>query len=126
MISMMVVFLLLISFQFKHWLCDYPLQTSYMLQKCQRKGWFLPLMAHSAVHGVGTVLITVWFIGYWAILLGLFDLVIHFVVDRVKANPDIGGRFSVDEPQFWWTLGADQMAHHLTHYAIIFTVLAIA
>lgn len=55
---MKIVFALLIAFQVKHFLADYPLQNRYMLGKF-KDGWafFWPLMAHAAVHGFGTFLI---------------------------------------------------------------------
>ena len=114
---------LLILFQIKHFICDYPLQTPYMLRKLQRTGWQLPLIAHSAVHAVGTFLITVYFDIQLALLLALADLVLHFIVDRLKASPDIGRRFSIDNKYFWWCLGLDQMAHHIINALFIVTIL---
>lgn len=88
-----------------------------------------------------------------AALLGALDMLIHSGVDYVKANPSIGGRFAalsknemknilsyiptlgkegVEEKFgaelksntfFWWALGADQLAHHLTHYLLIWLIL---
>lgn len=120
---MILVFTLLVLFQIKHFLCDYPLQRPYMLGKTKEDGWFLPLLAHASVHAIFTFLIVLMFGGLkLAIILSLADLVIHFVVDRIKASPRLGGRFKPTEPYFWWALGADQMAHHLTHYAFIFII----
>lgn len=160
-----MIFVLLVAFQVKHFLCDYPLQRPYMLRKFL-PGWdfILPLTAHAGVHGAFTFGIV-----YWATrsaklsaALALFDFGIHFVVDRLKAGPKYLGRFKalsasdfkkimdaqrtysgipVLHPEikmhmksldtqirhntyFWWSLGLDQLAHHLTHYAIIY-VLAV-
>ncbi len=55
--------------------------------------------------------------------LTLFDFIVHFVVDRVKAHPDLGGRWKADNPKFWWALGGDQAIHHLTHYIIIYVLV---
>ncbi len=122
------VFWLLIAFQIKHFLCDYPLQGKYMLGKFKPdfRDWFHPLFCHATVHMVGTGLIymgAVW-VGiakntWWLGLLPLADGAIHFTVDRIKASPNMLGRWKPDNRYFWWALGADQMAHHLTHYAII-------
>ena len=119
-------------FQFKHWLCDYPLQTPYMLQKFNRKGWVHPLYCHASVHAAGTLLISFVFLlgtadGMLNVVdtlrvltwVSILDLTTHFIIDRVKAHPDLGGRYTSDNPKFWWCLGADQMLHHLTHYGII-------
>lgn len=169
-----MIWALLVLYQLKHWICDYPLQTPYMLGKFKSgSGWVLPLLAHSAVHGLGTFLIALFarpneFGG--AALLALFDMVTHFTVDRIKANPALGGRFqpltkneyayqtkqhamalrviaegehdheSINYVEghvirkacernfrgnklFWWLLGLDQMAHHLTHYVIIWQLV---
>lgn len=153
-----MIWILLIVYQIKHFVADYPLQIPYMLGKFKPyPAFILPLLAHTAVHGLFTFLIALCFksVGV-AIALGLADMGIHFLVDRVKASPDLLGRFQAlskkefleimdnmkyysqfpgttttmqTKPQceaklksnvyFWWALGIDQMAHHLTHYAII-------
>lgn len=113
------LFQLLVLFQIKHFLADYPFQTAWMLGKA-RPGWdfFLPLLVHSTVHGVGTLMLcaivapSLW----W---LSLVDLVSHFLMDRLKASPHLLGRFQVVQPEFWWSLGFDQMVHHLVGLWIV-------
>lgn len=126
------VFILLILFQIKHWLCDYPLQTPFMLQKFQRTNWIVPLACHAWTHALFTMTILSVFLletqplfEYTTLVLwiGVLDFTIHFVVDRVKAHPDLGGRYKMDDKKFWWSLGCDQMLHHFTHYLIIFIVM---
>lgn len=120
------IFTLLVLFQLKHFVCDYPLQTQYMLSKMQATGWKLPLAAHAAVHSLATYIITMYFVGpFTAILFALADFIIHFTVDRIKASPKLGGRWNPTQPYFWWALGADQMAHHLTHYLFIAIIVLI-
>ena len=120
------IFTLLVLFQLKHFVCDYPLQNQYMLGKMQATGWKLPLAAHAAVHSLATYIITMYFVGpFTAILFALADFIIHFTVDRIKASPKLGGRFNPTQPYFWWALGADQMAHHLTHYLFIAIIVLI-
>lgn len=120
---MVELFLLLIVFQLKHFICDYPLQGTYMLGKLRATNWVLPLAAHAAVHATATLLIAIWFSLHLAIILAITDFILHFTIDRLKASPNYGGRFKPDQPYFWWALGADQMAHHFTHYAFIFILL---
>lgn len=144
------LFLLLVVYQLKHYLADYPLQTPYMLGKFKPGwDWVKPLLAHAGVHGLFTLLIatavnpSMW----W---LAVLDFVIHFTMDRIKASPNLMGRWkalsandfmrlhsdrghAISESQFqaslrsnmlfWWALGIDQMVHHLTHYLIIFLLL---
>ena len=84
----------------------------------------MPLAAHAGVHGLGTLLIALIFSTlYLTIALSIADFVLHFIVDRLKASPSIGGRFSIDNKYFWWCLGADQMAHHIFNYAFIAVIL---
>lgn len=131
---------LLIAYQVKHFLADYPLQGRYMLGKF-REDWdfFVPLLAHVATHGVMTFFLTAIYVGFrQAAGLALFDMTIHFFMDRIKASKKYLGRFKPltaetapaategqwkSNDRFWWSLGFDQMVHHLTHYAIIWWCL---
>ena len=129
---------LLIAFQLKHFLCDYPLQFGIMLNKFKKTGWVKGLSIHAGIHALATAIILGQFTRMnFFIVLGLaaLDFVAHFGMDRVKASPAMLGRFKaisdaatfakagkVDRRSntlFWWSLGLDQMVHHLTHYAII-------
>jgi len=166
-----VIFTLLVLYQIKHFICDYPLQGSWMLGKFKKfPDFVMPLFAHSLVHGLATYMIVLAYRPSLALWLGFFDIGMHFLIDRIKASPSLLGRFKpltpsgylmakrmsdgmsiasgepmpsdrVDEKTleaykemgtkdlrsntfFWWALGADQMAHHLTHYAIIWAILS--
>ena len=158
-----MIWLLLALYQIKHFVADYLLQGKYMLGKFKPfPAFILPLTAHCAVHAVFTFLIAICFKGLgFAIFLALLDAGIHFAVDRVKASPEMLGRFQpltkgeyptvlqmsmgimpvpieVSEHSakvqwakdrlksnvwFWWSIGLDQMAHHFTHYFIIWMLL---
>ena len=90
---MNIIFFLIAIFQIKHFLCDYPFQTPYMLGKFKSgKDWILPLSAHAGVHFLFTLVICLavnpklW----W---LALVDFVLHFTMDRIKASPKLLGRF---------------------------------
>ena len=48
------IFTLLVLFQLKHFICDYPLQTQYMLGKANATNWVKPLAAHAFIHLSGT------------------------------------------------------------------------
>lgn len=130
------ILILLILFQIKHYLADFPLQTPYMLGKFGRRafaphlhdkfpaphGWVKPLLLHSLVHSVGTLLIT---LSYKPDLFFIFslDLIIHFVMDRIKASPFIWTDNGPSDPTFWNHIGIDQMVHHLTHYLLIYILV---
>lgn len=118
-----ILIYLLIGLQIKHFICDYPLQNAYMLQKGGLVGWVKPLLAHSSVHAVGTFIVFLYFGFKIAILFSLIDFVLHFVVDRIKACPTIGGKYNPTQPYFWWALGLDQMAHHIINILFVAFVL---
>lgn len=167
------IFVLLVIYQLKHFIADYPLQGQYMLGKF-KEGWdFLgPLTAHAGLHAVMTFCIAFYFTPVLvAIGLAVLDFVLHFLMDRLKAGPKYLGRFKAltksdftdhaktlsrlekkvdgekdpviklilsDQKEtfvnrwnkalrsnklFWWSLGLDQMIHHLTHYLIIYIIV---
>lgn len=147
------LFSLLILFQLKHFLADYPFQTPYMLGKFKSgREWILPLFAHAGVHALFTFII-VYGVKVSPVLSGqlaLIDFVIHATMDRIKASPGLLGRFKAlssremgvikrgpsipsqifpfqealrSNTYFWWSLGLDQMVHHLTHYYIIWRMM---
>lgn len=117
------IFILLIVFQIKHLIADFPLQNEYMLGKFKRgKDFILPLAAHAGVHFVFTFFI-VFFFKFdimLALTLALFDFFTHFIIDRIKASPDLLGRWIPSQKMFWNMIGVDQMCHHLVHYSIIY------
>lgn len=164
-----MIWVLLVVYQIKHFIADYPLQGPYMLRKfLPTPHWILPLMAHAGVHAAFTALIALAVSPRNVVPLALIDFAAHFMIDRLKASPNLGGRFktltketysayakqkadaqailATAEPgsnneeialdivsscdrafksntYFWWALGADQTAHHLTHYMLIYLML---
>jgi hypothetical protein len=142
------IFILLLVFQAKHFLADFPLQgwpwTPWMLGKFRDEGWELPLAGHAGVHAAFTFLIVLaWQPAMWSlcVLLPVVDFVVHLTMDRIKADSQLLGRWKslcrhdvavgqpVTEAQwrtnafFWWSLGLDQAIHHLTHYGIIYALV---
>lgn len=116
-LSLVVLYLL---FRFKHFACDFLLQTDWMALMKGKPGQegYRALFTHSAIHAVGTLAIVVLFAPTlcW---LGLVDFVIHSVIDRVKGVYTYKRGWTPKDTMFWWTLGADQEAHNLTHLAYI-------
>lgn len=116
----MKLFTLLIIFQIKHFLADYPLQTPYMLGKFKEEGWVGPLSAHAGVHAVFTMFIVLFYgnivnnsnsliVLVVAILAGLFDFVVHFTMDRIKSSPKMLGRYkNLSGMEYLSLLGQEQ------------------
>lgn len=112
--------LLYVLFRLKHFACDFLFQSDWMALtkgKPGREG-YRALFTHSAIHGVGTALITLFFAPalWW---LGLVDFVVHSIVDRIKGYFTYRQGWTSKDTLFWWTLGADQEAHNFTHLAYI-------
>jgi hypothetical protein len=119
-----LAFILLIAFQIKHFVADFPLQFPFMLRK-HAPGWdFLgPLALHCGVHAFMTLIIVLcvrpalWY-------LAIFDFVVHFAMDRIKAGPRFLGRYNDNrKTSYWVALGFDQMVHHLTHLYIVWLLI---
>ncbi len=119
-----LTFLLLVIYQFKHYIADFPLQREYMLRKTLPHWDFvLPLVLHCLVHAVLTLIICFIFAPqlWW---LAIFDFVVHFIMDRLKSGPRYLGRYNdLSQAGFWNVLGFDQMVHHLTHIYIIYQIV---
>jgi hypothetical protein len=91
-----LIFVLLLVYQLKHWVADYPMQNEYMLGKF-KPGWEFvgPLSLHVAIHGGFTFIIivaTTHMLGL-SLAVGLFDATVHFFMDRIKAGPKYMGRW---------------------------------
>jgi hypothetical protein len=92
------------------------------LGKGHESGWFNPLLAHSSIHGFLTLIICLIYAPHlwW---LALVDLATHFIIDRIKASPSLGGRFKLPSIAFWHALGVDQFFHHITHLFLIYVII---
>jgi hypothetical protein len=125
MITPMGLFLFLaVSFQVKHFVVDYLLQNKYMLGKFNKEGWLKPLLAHTSMHGVATLIIAMAFGLPFIPSLGiaLTDMFVHTCIDRWKVNAS--AKYTTSDKQFWWLLGTDQMLHHFTHYFLILVIIS--
>lgn len=100
------IFALFIVYQLKHFLADYPLQNSFMLGKFKpNKDFILPLTAHCGVHSFFTLVIASIFITSrgkfdfpFVLFLAALDFVAHFIMDRIKASPELLGKFKPLSP----------------------------
>ena len=120
-----LTFLLLIVYQLKHFLADFPLQREYMLKKTSANWDFaIPLGLHCLVHSGLTAIIVIYIDSskWWLIIL---DFVVHFIMDRIKSGPHYLGRFNdMEKSSYWNCFGLDQMVHHLTHFYIIWNLVS--
>lgn len=133
-----------VAFLTKQFICDFPLQTSWMVAgKGRERQWIAPLAAHAGVHAAFTCFIGLLFEAQPLMILAMsgVDFGVHFVVDRIKASPKMLGRYKMltesilkidpekrparlfENKMFWNSLGFDQWAHGMTHLAISFVYL---
>lgn len=114
------IFFLLILLQVKHWYIDFVNQSDAEVKGKAIYGDMTGL-GHSVKHGIGTFLAIVLAFGIpyalVAIILGFFDLVLHYHIDWTKMNK---GNRDITTPAFWNHLGLDQMAHQLTYIGIAY------
>ncbi len=119
----LALILLYTLFRLKHFACDFLLQTDWMAltKGMPGKEGYSALFTHTAIHGIGTSIVTVIFAPSlcW---LGLVDFVVHSVIDRVKGVFTYQKGWTPKDRIFWWTLGADQEAHNFTHFAYMIII----
>jgi len=122
--------ILMMMFIIKHFLCDFPLQTPYMLGKSKSgMDWILPLLAHSSTHALFSLGILILFQKTEFFWLAGIELIAHFIIDRIKAThklkegvwaPHERGKYLT---QYYVAFGLDQTAHYLTYAAMIFVMI---
>lgn len=123
--SIAAIFIVLVILEVKHFLCDYPLQTKYQVT---HKGIYGHPggIIHSGLHIIGTsvafLVITPTFVVGAAILVGEF--IVHYHIDWTKDQVMRRTGLTSTDSGFWWTLGTDQLLHHLTYLGIAAILVA--
>jgi len=113
------IFYILILLQIKHWYIDFVNQSN---EEVAHKGTYLDSIGvkHSLKQGIATAAVMSIFIDFpSAIVLGVFDLIAHYHIDWAKMNINKKFGYTIEMPQFWALLGADQMAHQLTYIGLV-------
>lgn len=123
---------LLILCFFVHFLADFTkLSTNRMLKAKSEFKSFLELdnlfgiAAHASVHGLLLFLVSIPFIGWYSLLFGLVNLLLHCAIDCGKpllTNYLVSKEIKAGDSSnvwFWTVFGLDQFLHALT---IILTV----
>ncbi len=116
--------ILYLCFRFKHLLCDWFLQSHWMAVSKGlpgNKGGYAALLSHAFIHGLGTLIITLIFAPdlWW---LFLADILLHGLIDRIKARATLKYELGVKNKWYWWSLGVDQEAHNLTNLLFIILI----
>lgn len=110
---------ILVVLQIKHFLCDYPLQTSYQLNN---KGTYLHPggIIHAGLHALFTT--SAFLIVMPDVVLGcgivFGEFLLHYHIDWSKEQLVRHMGWQPNQHPFWWLIGVDQMLHHFTYVAI--------
>lgn len=114
---------LLTALTVKHFFADFLYQPPYQWQNKGTYGHPGGLL-HAGQHALATFFILRFFGYEWAALgLAALEGAIHYHVDWFKMayNKKKGWGPQTHE-QFWWLLGADQLAHSLTYLGIAYAL----
>jgi Protein of unknown function (DUF3307) len=119
LIQVLPVLILVAGLQFKHFICDGPLQTKEMVIAKGYYGSGLGLL-HAGLHSVGTFIVFALSGLSMTVSVGLAvaDFVIHYHVDYAKENIVRNAEWTTANAQFWWALSADQTIHHFTYLGL--------
>lgn len=101
----------------KHFLCDFPFQTEYMLENKGTYGHPGGIF-HAGIHALGTFAICLLFsLPYgW---IALVDGILHYHTDWAKANLTTWYGVTPNDKLFWNLLGLDQLLHMLTYLVLL-------
>ena len=113
------VLAVLLYLQIKHFVCDYPLQTTYQVTNKGTYGHPAGLL-HAGIHAVLTIPVFLIMapplpVGI-AIVVGEF--LVHYHIDWAKQRIMARTGWQAVDSEFWWGIGADQFLHYLTYLAI--------
>jgi len=117
--------LLLISLFFCHYIADFQLTTYSMLEAKRHGVPSLPLLAHSAIHGMLVALCVIIAGVSWKMCIGLFllEFVSHFLIDTTRGLLVDAIPMFADYKRkgYWQLLGFGQFLHIL----VIILIFAI-
>lgn len=105
----------------KHFICDFPLQAYPWMYR--NKGTYLHPggIVHALIHGIGTAIVLLPFIGLIALMYGIVDWFVHYHIDWAKMG--ISKHYDLqpnNSERFWILLGFDQLLHHITYFALVY------
>jgi len=115
----MVVLLVLLCLQVKHWYIDFVNQSD---AEVYAKGIYGDIVGiwHSVKHGLLTALVFLFFESFYiSVLVGVIDFVLHYHIDWIKKNY---GNQDITNKKFWNHLGLDQMVHQICYIGYVYYV----
>lgn len=119
-----VIFLALLLFQIKHLLFDFALQTTWQVR---HKGDYLHAagVTHAGLHAIGSIpaLYVLTKIPGLIAAFAVFEFVLHYHIDWLKAQIDRRFHPSHTSSFYWTIFGADQLAHQLTYLGMTYALV---
>lgn len=114
------ILLLLALLQLKHLIVDWIWQPPYEHLNKGKYGHFGGIR-HAGKNAIGTALCFLPFFGIAvAILVLLWDFIIHYHIDWIKVNySKIRELHPMKHAEFWYVTGTDQFCHQITYILLI-------
>jgi hypothetical protein len=121
------LFLAMLIFQIKHFVCDFVLQTTSQIRA---KGNYLEAggLVHAGLHMVGS-LPALLVLSRNPAMIGLLlvaEFLIHYHTDWGKAQIDRRLRLNDTNSLYWAIFGTDQLIHQLTYVGMIYAATQMA
>jgi len=118
--DLVLVLWALLALQVKHFLCDFVLQTEYLVRT---KGIYGHVggFIHSGLHMVLSIpaLLIMQAPLRAIVIIMIGEFLIHYHTDWTKANVDAYFDWGQSNAKYWMVFGADQLIHQLTYLAIV-------
>ncbi len=120
-----LVLLALAAFEFKHFFCDFAVQT---LRQVQEKGVYGRRggIEHAGLHAITSIppllILTRSPLAIGAIVI--FEFVLHYHVDWTKARLDKAFSLTVANQAYWMLFGLDQLIHQMTYIGFVYAIVA--
>lgn len=117
--------IILVLFQFTHWLADYThLSTKWMLDAKRLGKPIEPIFIHALIHTILIQIVLVCFVKDWLLIIELmvFQLFTHWIIDILKGR--MNGWFpNLQSPAnkfHWYVFGFDQLLHQIVLIVIAY------
>lgn len=114
--------ILLILFYLKHFVADFIFQNEKIATQKGKK--INILLLHSTHHGILSFLILIFFVKLQIAFFFLFiEILFHSLIDFLKANEKLLGRYKYPSKLYFVFFGLDQMMHNIFYIISTFFLL---
>ena len=120
MTEITIFFLLIV----KHTIIDLGIQSQFLWGRAHEKNNYFGGHNHYLHHGLGSLLVFVWFLDlHTALLLSILDYVAHWHIDFTKHKVNRYLDITRKDTLWWWTAVADQLLHFLTYFLLMWYII---